>query len=366
MKRNRYALLFLVLVLVVLGIKAFSLKGAFPKKPSVFDSVNLNVTSAPLGRPKPTGIYTPENLNDFSVQAWIYPGTPSCNAMKELSDGRKIDVLKPGYFAIDENGNVILLTEEEYGCNGFSKENVTTLQKYSSHQIVVVSANHINMRVLFADSNKISDAINKLVDFVAKNRFSGVEVDFEDFSSWTENDYINYKNFIIGLTQVLHSGQKLVVVDGPVITPITQKDYKWKYSDFDKMPVDYVLLMSYDNQYDGGKGSFIAPNEWVKETVTYVLSQVDNKKLIVGVPSYGYHSNSKNQIILDTQEQSMGYPGSFGAKISSESFEYYWREGNDFYVMQKKEGLAKKVNFIKSFGIQNFSVWHLGGNPWFE
>ena len=365
MKLKRYIILFSALAVIILGFGAYLLKGMYTKKPIITDDKNL-ITVTPTEQFEPTNTYKPNSLKNFSVQAWLYPGAPSCNAMKEIADGRKIDVLKPEYFAIDEVGDTTLLTEDSYGCNGFSEENVNALQKYSNHQIVVVSANSINMRVLFADSKKTNEAITQFVDFVVKYRFSGVEVDFEDFISWTEKDYTNYKNFIVSLAEVLHSKQKIIVVDGPVIALATQKDYKWNYFDFDKLPVDYVVLMAYDSQYDNGKGSFIAPNQWVKDTVTYALGQIDEKKLIVGIPSYGYHSNSKNQIILDTQEQSLKYDGSSGAKLSDVSYEYYWWNGNDFYVMQKKEGLAKKVGFIKSLGVQNISIWHLGDNPWFE
>lgn len=311
-------------------------------------------------------IRTDNGGDNFSIQAWIYPGAPSCNAIKEIADGRQIDVLKAEYFDINDKGEVTLLTEDEHGCNGYTRENVELIKRYSKQQFVVVSANHIDMRVLFADENRVKKAVTTLVDFVNDNGLSGIEIDFEDFSSWTKMDYANYKKFVTDLADSAMKSSKLTMLDGPPITKETQHNYPWNYADFDKLPINYLLVMAYDYQYDGEKRSFVAPNEWVEENVKYILSQVDPKKLVVGVPAYGYHINDRGQIILDTQEQSLKYPGYETAKISEKSFEYSWLNKGDFYVMQKKEGLAKKINFIRSLGVENISIWHLGGNPWFE
>lgn len=317
--------------------------------------------------PIPTSITRTENHPDsFAIQAWIYPGAPSCNAMKEIADGRKIDVLKAEYFDIAESGDITLLTEDEFGCNGYTKENVDLIKKYSNHQFVVASANSLDMRALFSDEVRVDKAINTLVDFVNKNELSGIEIDFEDFSSWTKKDYSNYKKFVTDLATIATKSGKKTMLDGPPITAETQHNYPWIYAEFDKLPVDYLLVMAYDYQYDGEKNAFIAPNNWVEENIKYTLTQVDPKKLVVGVPAYGYHFNDKNQIILDTQEQSMKYSGYEKATISDKSFEYSWREGGKFYVTQKQDGLAKKINFIRSLGVDNISIWHLGGNPWFE
>ncbi|MBI2464763.1 hypothetical protein HYV64_01355 [Candidatus Shapirobacteria bacterium] len=304
--------------------------------------------------------------NEVTIQAWIYPGSPSCNAMKEIADGREIDVLKSEYFDINETGEVTLLTENEHGCNGYSKENINLIKKYSKQQYVVISANHIDMRVLFADEKKVKKVIDTLVEFIETQGLSGIEVDFEDFSSWTKVDYANYKKFVTDLGTTVRDKGKLLMLDGPPITAETQLNYPWNYADFDKLPVNFLLVMAYDYQYDGEKNSYVAPNDWVEKNVKYIMSQVDPKKLVVGVPAYGYHFNDKGQIILDTQEQSMKYPGYEKASISKKSFEYSWQDKGKFYVTQKEEGLSKKINFIKSLGVKNISIWHLGGNPWFE
>ena len=350
MRLKLLLLLVLVLSTVFLGVKSIRDKGSKSAEPSSNVVVKRQDNSD----------------KSLEIQAWIYPGSPSCDAMSEIADGRDIDVLKAEYFDIDDSGAIVLLTEEEHGCNGFSVKNVDLIKQYSDYQFVVVSANHLDMRAMFSDGTKMTKAIDTIIGFLSRHELSGVEIDFEDFSSWTKNDYANYMKFVGDLATQAKTLGKLTIIDGPPITKNTQHNYLWNYEELAKLPIDFLLIMAYDYQYDEGKGTAIAPNNWVKENVEYVLGQVSVDRIIVGVPSYGYHSNSKNQIILDTQKQSLKYEGVEKAKISNDSFEYGWWNKNDYYAMQKSDGLSKKINFIKSLGIKNISVWHLGGNPWFK
>ena len=311
---------------------------------------------------------TPKNVNlDSTLQAWIYPGPPACGAMSEIQDGRTIDVLKPEYFKITEEGTAKLLTEAEDGCNAFTQQNLDLVKKYSSQQYVTVASNHIDMRVLFADDKKIAATIKTLADFAKEYNVTGIEIDFEEFSAWTKKDYGNYKAFTTKLAQELHKNGAKLMIDGPALTPEMQQYYFWNYSDFKELPIDYVVVMAYDNQYDHGKGSFVAPNDWVKQVVEYTKEGLGNSnKLIVGIPSYGYHSEEEFKFALDTKEQSMKYTGYNNSKMDSSSFESWWENDGVFYVHQTNEGLKKKVEFIKELGIQHISVWHLGGNDWVE
>lgn len=67
-----------------------------------------------------------------SVQAWIYPGPPACDAQAEYADGRAIDVLKPEYFTVAADGSLRLLEEADLGCNGYSADNAAHVRSHSA------------------------------------------------------------------------------------------------------------------------------------------------------------------------------------------------------------------------------------------
>jgi spore germination protein YaaH len=370
-------LLLILFVVTTLGIVVLALSQKSGKelfstgKPSILDSLTQNKSAdSKSGDTKPVDTAKPfvkaPDVSKMAVQAWVYPGPPSCTAMLEISDGRKIDVLKAEYFSLDDTGKIKLLTEANDGCNGFSIANVMLLKRYSTYQFVTVSTDHLSMRLFFSDKSKYSSGITTLVDFVNKYDLNGVEIDFEDFSAWTDQDYYNYKTFLTDLSAKLHTVDKYLMIDGPPLTQSSQKDYKWDYKDINALPVDYIVVMAYDYQYDEGKGTFVAPNNWVKQIYEYVAEQVDEHKLTIGIPSYGYHTDDKGRILLDTAEQSKRLPGNSSAKFSEDAFEYYWEFDSQFYTTQRKEGLSKKVSFVTKLGAKSISIWHLGGNPWFN
>jgi len=43
-----------------------------------------------------------------------------------------------------------------------------------------------------------------------------------------------------------------------------------------------------------------------------------------------------------------------------------WQSGDTIYFYQDSVSLEKKRDLVTSLGIRSISIWHLGGNSWFE
>lgn len=304
-----------------------------------------------------------------SVQAWVYPGNPACAAAKEYSDGRIVHVLKPEYYAVTSTGTLTLRTTATDGCNGYSPENAASIKTYSQKQYVTVSAGQQEMSALVGSAQKRSAATTTLSTFAQTIGFSGVELDFEGFSNWTSADYANYKTFLKELGGALHGKGLRLLVDGPAIGTATEQGYYlWKYEDFNTLPVDQIVVMTYDYQYDYGVGSAIAPNTWVKNVIRWTKSKItDIDKIVIGVPTYGYHGKTGSYALtIDTLTQSKLFPGYTTAQRDPGSYEMKWVANGTTYVYQDSTGLNMKRTLIEQEGIKNISVWHLGGNSWFS
>ncbi|WP_419420351.1 glycosyl hydrolase family 18 protein [Legionella sp. D16C41] len=313
-------------------------------------------------------LYFSQVIYAADIQAWLYPGNPACNAKNEYTDGRTIQVLKPEYFNVDDAGSIYQLNVDDVGCNAYSVKNVKSIKANSKQQFVVVSADASAMEALTADKIKRKKAIITLVDFVKKVGFTGVELDFEGFGSWTNTSYTNYKLFVSELGSALQAIHAQLMIDGPPIAnSVEQGYYKWVYEDFNALPVNYIVIMAYDYQYDHGVGNPIAPNKWVSDIINYVKARVDKDKIVIGMPSYGYHGKTGSyKIKLDTYAQSQNYPGFTTAIQDPSSYEFFWRHDNVTYYMQTSDSLNKKRALIEAAGIKHISVWHLGGNRWFK
>jgi len=324
-------------------------------------------------RPGPTsngGITpsTPKSEDGMSVQAWVYPGEPGCSAKSEMADGRSIDVLKPEYFTISQSGRLELLSESRSGCNGYSTANVDWIKKYSEKQFVTVSAHVTEMRLFLRNTDEANKAVETLIDWTVKNNFTGAELDWEDFSAWSETDYQLFLAFVKKLGSSLHAKGKELMVDGPAIGSAEQQGwYRWKYEDFSGLPVDWLVIMAYDYQADAGTGQPIAPNAWVTDSVQWVKAKTGSlEKIVLGVPAYGYTGKSDTYLAsIKTAEQMKSAPGYAKAVRNNESGELEWRAGETAYVLADGRSLTLKRQLARELGITHISVWHLGGNEWF-
>lgn len=308
------------------------------------------------------------NASLKKLMGWIYPGAPACDAMKEITDGRRIDVIKPEYFRVDHSGELLFLDQDTYGCNGYSSESVKIIKEYSEEQFVTVSsASFQAMEIFLNEDLSTGRHIETLLNFVVDNDLTGIELDFEEYSSWSVDLYNKYKEFIVRLGDRLHENQKKLMVDGPAISSEENASwYVWDYHDFIDLPVDYVVVMAYDYQFDYGAGVPVSPLSWIEDVVVWTKSKFpDRDRLVIGIPSYGYKGElGTNQPTLITYEQARGIEGFDKASRHAESSEMFWVDGDKYYSFQNASGIAEKIDTVLNSGIYNVSIWHLGGNKW--
>lgn len=298
-------------------------------------------------------------------QAWIYPGSPACNARNEFKDGRKIHTLKPEYYTVTSSGDLQFLTESSSGCNGYSASNAAEIKQYSTEQFVTVSGGG---KPLVTSATKRSAAVTTLVNFAVSSGFTGVELDFEGYGKWDATEYSGYVSFVTALGNGLRARGKKLMIDGPpIFSSQSQAWYKWKYEDFENLPIDYLLVMAYDYQYDYTCGQAIAPNDWVRNIVSWTKSKVSNiDRIVIGIPSYGYSGtvdqwdvNVKTKALITSMSR-------FSAAVrQSSSYEMSFTNGQTVTFYQDTAGMNSKRALIESLGIKRVSVWHLGGNDWF-
>lgn len=304
----------------------------------------------------------------IKTMAWIYPGNPACGASTEYADGRKIDVLKSEFFTI-AGGFLTLIDTTNSRCNGYSPATITRLKQYSTEQYATVSSASADDMETFIDSALApnSTEIATLVDFTTTNNITGIELDFEDFSSWTPAAYNSYKLFIAALGDALHAKGKKLMIDGPAISNVTEENwFVWRYADFATLPVDQIVIMAYDYQYDYGAGAPVAPLDWIKAVITYSSSKYPKEKITIGLPSYGYQgAKGSYRITILTNEQIRKKAGFSTAVRDVRSGEMTWKSGNTVYFYQDTVSLQQKRDAAASMGITSVSVWHLGGNLWF-
>jgi spore germination protein YaaH len=143
---------------------------------------------------------------------------------------------------------------------------------------------------------------DEIAKVVKDNNFDGIDIDFEAKKHETI-DY--YSLFLKGLYQRM--GKKLVYCTIEARMPITDrylpgqtvpadaKDYANDYKALNKY-CDRVEIMAYDqgviarrlNKARYAPYAPVADPAWVESLVTLAMKDIDKKKIIIGVPTYGY------------------------------------------------------------------------------
>src|SRR4029079_16624782 len=110
---------------------------------------------------------------------------------------------------------------------------------------------------LLANPTAREARLNEIVAFLGKNKFQGLTVDFEEVPASAQK---NLKAFLTEMSQAL-SGHGMALV-----LAVPFDDDEWPYADYAKI-ADYLLLMGYDEHWDGSRPGSIAGQVWFEDAL---------------------------------------------------------------------------------------------------
>ena len=325
---------------------------------------------------------TASSTSGVELEAWLYGGSTGdseCTAASEYADNRvKNGALKPEYWSVTGKGKVSLETATPGSCNGYSAANVADLKAHSAYQYPTISGmTTADVHALVSSSANRSAAVTQLTSLVSSANLSGVDVDLEDYWSWSTADFTNYKTFLGQLATALHAQGKKLLVDAPAMT---ENASFYDYAAVSAEGVDELEIMAYDEEFDTAPGARclpITPLAWLKQVTQYAQSKVpDHSKLVIGLPSYGISSpdpcdldNVTGNIQFSDMKKSPGFStnaSTIAARRDPSSGEIRWISGGTLYDYVDSTALTTKLAVLTSLGVTKVSVWSLGGgNPWF-
>jgi hypothetical protein len=308
----------------------------------------------------PTATAAPATIGDSDVlaDAWIYPDDPK--ALTQLQKIGRLQAARIEFLHVADDGTLEQYDQSADYPNGYSAENVALLKKHSNEQYITVSG-------LFDGTQKAIEnkqTIPKIVALANKTDFN-VELDWEDFGSWTPTYCAHYKAFVTQLRQALQASGKKLAIDGPAIhDQVSQDWYQWKYEELTPL-VDQVVMMVYDNQYDEGAGTGIAPEQWSLDCMAWLKQKAGTHKAIVGVAAYGYIGDTAtNRIAVNTSQEVARRAQVLSVSRTADE-ELKAHRGTQFYVYADGRTMTTRLHQVEQSGFKHLSVWSLGSNPWF-
>jgi len=298
------------------------------------------------------------------------------------------------YFGLTVNKDGLLQTvqngEAEPGWRKLTNGTMTQIigEAKRKHKKVLLSLVLFDAEImddLLQDKEKKQSLIDEVYHLVQEYQFDGVDVDFEYFpgSDNLENFGRQFNQFLRELKAALNKdkNKKILSVD---IYP-KAFIYGWPY----QLPelgniADQIIIMAYDyTQSNSQRSGPIAPlksqNEKemsVVQTLQAALNQIEKKKLVLGIPLYGYEWWVVNEAPRSATYWRSGEVASYSRvkelikekklKVEWDEVAYSpWLNYRDGWQLKQiyfenLKSLSGKIELAQQLGLSAIAFWALG------
>ena len=302
------------------------------------------------------------------VMTYLYGNDDYITMIEER--GNNFNEVSPSYFDITEEGNLKVNYINQNFVKEMQSQNIKVVPFFSNHW------DRESGRKALENYEKTASALAKAVK---DNGLDGVNIDVENL---TELDRENYVNLIKMLRAKMPS-DKLVVVS--VAANPCGIDYGWQGSyDYKELAkyADYLMIMAYDEHYEGGENGPVASINFVEKSIKYALTRVEKEKIVLGIPLYGrYWNKSTNaggygvsltkienilkkyvsEIVYDKASESV--KATVTIKSTDEALNLNGKSlnaGKYIFWYENKESIDAKLDMIEKYNIKGVGMWKVG------
>ena len=222
---------------------------------------------------------------------------------------------------------------------------------------------------LFNDPQLQETVLNNLLDTMRQKGYVGVDMDFEYIAP---EDAEGYQAFLRRATEVMRPAGYTVSVDLAPKTTAGQQGLLYEAHDYPAIGaiVDRVLLMTYEWGYTYGPPMAVAPINQVRQVVRYAVSEIAPKKILMGVPNYGYDWTLPYEQGVSRAEN-IGNQGAvlraarYGAEIQfdetaqSPFYEYYAGGRRHIVWFEDVRSIQSKLALADEFNLLGVGYWNI-------
>jgi len=209
--------------------------------------------------------------------------------------------------------------------------------------------------------------VDNIFYIVSRKGYGGVNIDFERVRA---EDRDLFTGFLRQLRERLRPSGYVLTIAVPAKT---SEDISWlrgyDYGGIGAV-VNYMFIMAYDWHHAGSEPGPVAPITEVRRTIEFAIKSVPRRKLIIGVPLYGYNwsvpykpgtvaSAISNQDAIKT---AMRYQSSiqYSKEYKSPFFQYKDQAGQTHEVwFEDVRSMSEKMVLVRKFGLQAIGAWQL-------
>ncbi len=211
---------------------------------------------------------------NFSM-SYVYFGSVASQIENVQKSKNVIKTVSPSYFDINEDGSL--------NTSNISRTFIDAMHR-DGLKVVPFLSNHWDKsrgQKALDDAEETAKAIARAVD---KYNLDGVNVDIENVNHTYRDKY----------TLLVKRLRELLPENKEVSVAVAANPYGWTTGwhgcyDYEKLGkyADYILIMSYDEHYEGGEPGAVASIDFVRESIEYALGYVPAEKIVMGIPFFG-------------------------------------------------------------------------------
>lgn len=195
---------------------------------------------------------------------------------------------------------------------------------------------------------------------------AGIDVDIENVPA---DQRSNYTALIKELSERLKPEGYGVTISIPAKT-FDDKRSSWSGA-FDYAALglyaDKVAIMAYDESTPGFPAGPVASLGWVEKVAAFASSQMDPKKVLLGIAGYGYDwvaGTTRARGLSSPQAEALA--ARHGAAIQWDDqaqvpYFTYWDQGTERIVyFENAASTAPKLDLVAKYGLGGIAIWRLG------
>lgn len=307
--------------------------------------------------------YNERKRKRLSVNGYAYPSISS----KVLDYALKyLTFLTPFTYGVTNEGFLTPINDSAL-LESALKDNVSPLLSVSSLSPDGGFSSEVSDKVLNSPSarrNLISE-IGSLLGI-----YKGIDMDFEYV--YPKNAEV-YASFLGELSGTFNPEGYLTVV---AVAPKTNSDQQGiLYQGHNYRLLGYnsnkVFLMTYEWGYTYSAPMAVAPINNVRQVLKYAVSEIENDKIWLGIPNYGYNwtlpyvsGESRAKAISNLTAVNLaskyGVPILFDEKSASPHFNYFDESGREHEVwFEDARSILAKLDLLEEFSLTGIGIWNI-------
>lgn len=284
-----------------------------------------------------------------------------------LTRGSHFTYLAPFSYGMGEDGSLLNL-QDSLVLQGAQPTNTAPLLTITN--VADGSFSSDRAAAILRNQGVQDTLLNNILAKMKEKGYTGLNIDFEYVFP---EDRENYNNFLRKAVAKMHPEGYTVSTALAPKQRADQEGLLYEAHDYDAHGeiVDFVVIMTYEWGWSGGRPWAIAPLNEVRKVLDYAVTAIPPEKILMGVPLYGRDwkipwvqgtyartVNPKAAVQLAAQ---YGVAIQYHETYQSPYFRYTDSEGQQHEVWyEDARSVQAKYDTVKEYGLRGVSYWVLG------